>query len=135
MTKSIEKQGTRDKNPRKFLGECKRCAFLLGEINAANIQVSDKIPSRASYLALYAQDDWRAARTRDHRSKRGTPPNRGGARGQGGRRDAGAWLRLLGTPEPEVLFVLERLRQTGARRPCAALAFGPGLIAEGAVFA
>ena len=33
--------------------------FLLGEVNAASIQVSDKIPSRASYLALYAQDDWR----------------------------------------------------------------------------
>src|SRR6185369_12045103 len=34
-------------------------SFLLGEVNAAGIQVSDKIPSRASYLALYAQDDWR----------------------------------------------------------------------------
>ena len=34
-------------------------SFLLGEVNAASIQVSDKIPSRASYLALYAQDDWR----------------------------------------------------------------------------
>jgi ATP-dependent RNA helicase HelY len=38
-------------------------------------------------LMRIARDDWRAARTRDHRSKRGTPPNRGGARGQGGRRD------------------------------------------------
>jgi hypothetical protein len=28
-------------------------------VNAASIQVSDKIPSRASYLAIYAQDDWR----------------------------------------------------------------------------
>jgi hypothetical protein len=34
-------------------------SFLLGEVNAASIQVSDKIPSRASYLALYVQDDWR----------------------------------------------------------------------------
>jgi hypothetical protein len=34
-------------------------SFLLGEVNAASVQVSDKIPSRASYLALYAQDDWR----------------------------------------------------------------------------
>jgi hypothetical protein len=33
--------------------------FLLGEANAAGIQVSDKIPSRASYGALYVQDDWR----------------------------------------------------------------------------
>jgi len=28
-------------------------------VNAASIQTSDKIASRASYLALYAQDDWR----------------------------------------------------------------------------
>ncbi len=34
-------------------------SFLLGEVNAASIQVSDKIPSRASYMAFYAQDDWR----------------------------------------------------------------------------
>src|ERR1019366_723280 len=33
--------------------------FLLGYVNAASIQVSDKIPSRASYMAFYAQDDWR----------------------------------------------------------------------------
>ena len=36
-------------------------SFLLGEVNAASIQVSDKIPSRASYMALYAQDDWRVS--------------------------------------------------------------------------
>ena len=36
-------------------------SFLLGEVNAASIQVSDKIPSRASYLALYVQDDWRVS--------------------------------------------------------------------------
>ena len=34
-------------------------SFLLGEVNAASIQVSDKIQTRASYLAFYAQDDWR----------------------------------------------------------------------------
>ena len=31
---------------------------------------------------------------------------------------------------PSVLFVLDRLRQANARRPCVALAFGPGLVAE-----
>lgn len=36
-------------------------SFLLGEVNAASIQLSDKIPSRASYLALYVQDDWRVS--------------------------------------------------------------------------
>ena len=36
-------------------------SFLLGEVNSASIQVSDKIPSRASYLALYVQDDWRVS--------------------------------------------------------------------------
>src|SRR5215471_14680027 len=36
-------------------------SFFLGQVNAASIQVSDKIPSRASYLALYAQDDWRVS--------------------------------------------------------------------------
>jgi Carboxypeptidase regulatory-like domain/TonB-dependent Receptor Plug Domain/TonB dependent receptor len=34
-------------------------SFLLGEVNAASVQVSDKIPSRASYIAGYVQDDWR----------------------------------------------------------------------------
>jgi Carboxypeptidase regulatory-like domain/TonB-dependent Receptor Plug Domain/TonB dependent receptor len=34
-------------------------SFLLGEVNAASVQVSDKIQTRASYLAFYAQDDWR----------------------------------------------------------------------------
>ena len=34
-------------------------SFLLGEVYSASVQVSDKIPSRASYLAFYAQDDWR----------------------------------------------------------------------------
>jgi hypothetical protein len=34
-------------------------SFLLGEVNAASIQISDKIRSRASYLGVYIQDDWR----------------------------------------------------------------------------
>jgi hypothetical protein len=34
-------------------------SFLLGEVNAASIQVSDLIQTRASYAAFYAQDDWR----------------------------------------------------------------------------
>jgi len=34
-------------------------AFMLGYVNTAAIQVSDKIPSRASYMAFYVQDDWR----------------------------------------------------------------------------
>ena len=34
-------------------------AFMLGEVNAASVQMSDLIQSRASYLALYLQDDWR----------------------------------------------------------------------------
>jgi hypothetical protein len=33
--------------------------FLLGGVNAANIQVSDKIRTRASYMGYYLQDDWR----------------------------------------------------------------------------
>jgi hypothetical protein len=35
--------------------------FLLGDANAASIQASDKIPSRASYGAVYLQDDWRVS--------------------------------------------------------------------------
>jgi hypothetical protein len=35
-------------------------SFMLGEVNAASVQISDLIQSRASYLAFYAQDDWRA---------------------------------------------------------------------------
>jgi predicted naringenin-chalcone synthase len=34
---------------------------------------------------------------------------------------------------PTVLFILERLRQADAPRPCVALAFGPGLVVEGAL--
>jgi predicted naringenin-chalcone synthase len=34
---------------------------------------------------------------------------------------------------PSVLFVLDRLQQLNARRPCVALAFGPGLVAEAAL--
>jgi predicted naringenin-chalcone synthase len=35
---------------------------------------------------------------------------------------------------PTVLFILERLRKQQAARPCVALAFGPGLVAEAALF-
>jgi hypothetical protein len=34
-------------------------SLLLGEVNAASVQVSDKISTRASYWSFYAQDDWR----------------------------------------------------------------------------
>ena len=34
-------------------------SFLLGEVNAASVQVSDLLQTRAAYWALYAQDDWR----------------------------------------------------------------------------
>jgi predicted naringenin-chalcone synthase len=33
-----------------------------------------------------------------------------------------------------ILFILERLRRAGAPRPCIALGFGPGLVAEAALF-
>jgi predicted naringenin-chalcone synthase len=33
-----------------------------------------------------------------------------------------------------ILFILERLREQNAPRPCVALAFGPGLVAEAALF-
>ena len=35
---------------------------------------------------------------------------------------------------PTILFILERLRQRGAPRPCLALGFGPGLAVEAALF-
>jgi predicted naringenin-chalcone synthase len=35
---------------------------------------------------------------------------------------------------PTVLFILQRMRRTQAPRPCVALAFGPGLAAEAALF-
>jgi predicted naringenin-chalcone synthase len=35
---------------------------------------------------------------------------------------------------PTVLFILERLRRADAARPCVALGFGPGLVAEAALF-
>ena len=34
-------------------------SFLLGQLNTAAIQVSDKIRSRAAYMGLFIQDDWR----------------------------------------------------------------------------
>jgi hypothetical protein len=33
--------------------------FLLGEVNAGSVQISDRITTRAEYYAFYAQDDWR----------------------------------------------------------------------------
>jgi predicted naringenin-chalcone synthase len=35
---------------------------------------------------------------------------------------------------PTVLFILDRLRRQGSPRPCVALGFGPGLVAEAALF-
>ena len=35
---------------------------------------------------------------------------------------------------PTVLFILRRLREENAPRPCVALGFGPGLVAEAALF-
>ncbi|MBL9084713.1 MAG: type III polyketide synthase, partial [Planctomycetaceae bacterium] len=35
---------------------------------------------------------------------------------------------------PTVLFILQRLRAAGAKMPCVALGFGPGLAAEAALF-
>lgn len=34
-------------------------SFLLGEVNAGAVQISDLIQTRASYWGFYAQDDWR----------------------------------------------------------------------------
>lgn len=36
---------------------------------------------------------------------------------------------------PTILFILDRLRRENAPRPCVALGFGPGLVAEAALFA
>lgn len=36
---------------------------------------------------------------------------------------------------PTILFILDRLRRRAAARPCVALAFGPGLVVEAALFA
>jgi len=35
---------------------------------------------------------------------------------------------------PTVLFIVDRLRRRQAPRPCVALGFGPGLVAEAALF-
>ena len=66
-------------------------------------------------LVRIARDDWRSARTRDHRSKRGAPRNRAGARGQGARRD------LL----PSRYDVVERLDSAGLL-PAIVLRVQPG---------
>jgi predicted naringenin-chalcone synthase len=34
---------------------------------------------------------------------------------------------------PTVVFILDRLRKSGAKRPCVAMAFGPGLMVEAAL--
>jgi hypothetical protein len=34
-------------------------SFMIGEVNAGSVQISDLIQTRAQYWALYAQDDWR----------------------------------------------------------------------------
>ena len=36
---------------------------------------------------------------------------------------------------PTLLFILDRMRRSNAPRPCVGLAFGPGLVAEAALFA
>lgn len=44
-------------------------------------------------------------------------------------------LRQCGNmSSPTILFILERLAESGAARPCVALAFGPGLVAEAGLF-
>jgi predicted naringenin-chalcone synthase len=35
---------------------------------------------------------------------------------------------------PTILFILDRMRRRGSERPCVALAFGPGLAIEAALF-
>jgi hypothetical protein len=35
--------------------------FLLGEVNSGSVQISDRITTRAQYLAGFAQDDWRVS--------------------------------------------------------------------------
>jgi predicted naringenin-chalcone synthase len=46
---------------------------------------------------------------------------------------AGVLAECGNMSSPTILFVLERLQQAGADRPCVALAFGPGLTAEAAL--
>jgi hypothetical protein len=41
------------------LGGNALASFMLGLVNSASIQVSDKIRTRASYAGFYMQDDWR----------------------------------------------------------------------------
>jgi predicted naringenin-chalcone synthase len=49
--------------------------------------------------------------------------------------DSRAVLAEMGNmSSPTVLFILDRLRQRNAPRPCVSLAFGPGLAIEGAIF-
>jgi predicted naringenin-chalcone synthase len=46
----------------------------------------------------------------------------------------GVFADLGNMSSPTVLFVLDRLRKAGATGPCVALGFGPGLVAEAALF-
>jgi predicted naringenin-chalcone synthase len=53
----------------------------------------------------------------------------------GGARDSRAVFAEYGNmSSPTILFILERMRQSQAPRPCVALAFGPGLTVEAALF-
>jgi predicted naringenin-chalcone synthase len=47
----------------------------------------------------------------------------------------GVYAEYGNMSSPTVLFILDRLRKANAPRPCVALGFGPGLVAEGAIFA
>ncbi len=47
-------------------------------------------------------------------------------------RDVLAWHGNMSSPT--VLFIVNQLREAGAKRPCVALGFGPGLMAEAALF-
>jgi alpha-pyrone synthase len=44
------------------------------------------------------------------------------------------FARFGNMSSPTVLFILDRLRQADSPRPCVALGFGPGLVAEAALF-
>jgi predicted naringenin-chalcone synthase len=52
---------------------------------------------------------------------------------QGMRMNYSVLAELGNMSSPTVAFVLERLRKSGASRPCVALGLGPGLSAEAAL--
>ena len=75
-------------------------------------------------LMRIARDDWRAARTRDHRSKRNAPRGRAGARGQGQQRqyvpsryEVVERLDSLGLL-PAIIFVFSRVGCDAAVTQC-----------------